>query len=321
MSLEDKEKSRTISPLYYTGQWMGSVLRWMFLICIAFIILYPLLYMVSISLRSADDFLDVTVVWLPKTLTFSNFKTAILEIDMLDAMKNTAIISGVSSILQVFIACLTGYGFARFKFRGNGLLFMVVIFSLVVPPQMLSMPNSLLFKNFDFFGLYHLITGTPSSINLSGGFLTYFLPALFGQGLRSGVFILIFRQFFTGLPKELEEAAFIDGCGYGRTFTKVMLPNAIMPMVLCMLFSTVWYWGDCYLAYVNLTNTRVLATLLTGMRAMLESVLTRDEFASAYSLIPIEQAACLFSILPLILVFIVGQKFFVQGIDKTGLVG
>lgn len=138
---------------------------------------------------------------------------------MLRAMGYTVYISTVSSILQIFVTCLAGYGFARFRFKGNAVLFVMVILTIIVPPQMLGMPNYLLMKNFDFFGLYGLLSGSPSTLSLVNSPLSFFLPAALGQGLRAGVFILVFRQVFAGLPHELEEAAFIDGCGYCGTFS------------------------------------------------------------------------------------------------------
>lgn len=309
-----------VSPIYYFGQWASNVFRWVFLICISFIILYPLLYMVSMALRSPSDFLDITVVWLPKTPTLDNFKTAIFDINLMKPMLNTISISLGSSILQIASTSLAGYGFARFNFKGRPLLFAVVLLTIIIPPQMVSMPNYLLFKNLDFFGLVHIITGSPSPVNLLDTPFSYWLPAALGQGLRAGVFVLVFRQFFSGMPVELEEAALIDGCGYGKTFFRIMLPNASTPIAVYSLFSLVWYWGDYYLAYINLSQMRVLSTQLKGLRMSLEGFLPREQL-TVYYIIPIEQAACLFSILPLIIIFLLGQRYFVQGIDRTGLVG
>lgn len=309
-----------ISPLYYAGRAVTTLLRWLFLLAVAFIILYPLVYMLSMAFRSPKDFMDVTVIWIPKTPTLDNFKTAIGRVGMLRAMGYTVYISTVSSILQIFVTCLAGYGFARFRFKGNAVLFVMVILTIIVPPQMLGMPNYLLMKNFVFFGLYGLLSGSPSTLSLVNSPLSFFLPAALGQGLRAGVFILVFRQVFAGLPHELEEAAFIDGCGYWRTFFRIMLPNALTSIVVFFLFSLVWYWGDYYLASVNLSSIPTLATTLSTFKAQLESILPREQL-TAYYMVPLQQAACVFSISPLILLFIVGHRFFVQGIDRSGIVG
>lgn len=314
-------KRMEINPVYYTMRWMGTVFRWFYLICTAFLILYPLLYMLSVSVRSKGDFLDVTVIWLPKSPTLEHFKTAIFDIKLLDAMKNTAIISVGSTALQIFIAALTGYGFARYRSKGKNILFAFVILSIVVPSQMLSLPNYLLFSKPDFFGLIGLITGGDSLIpSFLDSFSAFFLPALLGQGMRSGIFILVFRQFFSGLPVELEEAALIDGCGHSKTFFYVMLPNAKTPIVVYSLFSLVWYWSDYFTSSIYLANIKTLSVRLDDLRGFLEIILPREQLTSWY-IVPIEMAACLLSILPLLIIFIIGQRWFVQGIDRTGIVG
>lgn len=309
-----------ISPLYYAGRCFWSLVRAFFLLCISFVILYPLVYMLSMSFRSPEDFYDITVVWLPKNWTLENVRTAVFDIGLLEAMRNTALIAVVASLLQVFVTSLAGYGFARFRFRGNTALFILAVFTIVVPPQMLNIPNHLLMKNLDFFGLIGAITGAPSPINLLDTPWSFFLTAALGQGLRAGVFILVFRQFYTGLPTELEEAALIDGCGYRKTFLRIMLPNARTPMLVCFLFSLVWYWGDYYASFTYLSSYKTLAVMLIDLRERLQTILPYDR-QTAYYIIPIEQASCILSILPLLLLFIFGQKYFVQGIDKTGIVG
>ena len=309
-----------ISPAYYAGRAMVTLLRWLFLIAIAFIILYPLMYMLSMAFRSPEDFMDVTVIWLPKTPTWDNFRTAVVDVHLVDALKNTVLISVGSSVLQILVTCLAGYGFARFRFKGSMVLFVMVVFTIVVPPQLLGMPNYLLMSIFDVFGLIQLITGKPSGIRLLDSPLSFFLPAVLGQGLRAGLFILVFRQVFAGIPSELEEAALIDGCGYRKTFFRIMLPNARTSMLVFFLFSLVWYWSDYYLASINLSSMQTLATRLVDLRYALEEILPREHF-TVYYIVPIEQAACVFCIAPLILLFLVGQRFFVQGIDRTGIVG
>lgn len=309
-----------ISVPYYIGEWLKTVLRWVFLLFISFVILYPLLHMVSMAFRSPEDFRDVTVIWIPKHLTWFNMKTAVFDIQLLDSMKNTLILSIGSTALLIMSTCLAGYGFARYRFKGNTFLFLVMIFTILIPSQMLNMPNYLIFRDFDFFGIIETIFGGKLTINMIDTYWAYFIPAALGQGMKSGIFILVFRQFFVGMPTELEEAAQIDGCGQGRTFLSVMLPNATTPMLVFSLFSLVWYWSDYYMAYTYLSNTRMLATRLIDLRSELYNILPRFMQTNDY-IIPIEQAACLFSILPLIILFIVAQKYFVQGIDRTGIVG
>ena len=309
-----------VSPLYYTGRVAVTLFRTFFLILITFIIMYPLVYMLSMAFRSPKDFLDVTVIWLPKTPTLDNFKTAIFDVKLLQAMGNSFSIAFVSSVLQLLTTCLAGYGFARYQFKFSGILFAAAVFTIIVPPQILSMPNYLLMKNFDVFGIYSLITGHASPLNLCDTLWSFYLPAMLGQGLRAGVFVLMFRQTFAALPKELEEASLIDGCGHFGTFFKIMLPNALTSVLVFFIFSFVWYWGDYYLASINLSSVQTLSTRISDLRYLLEEILPREKL-TAYYIIPIEQAACVFSLLPPVVLFAFCQKYFVRGIDRSGIVG
>ena len=309
-----------ISPLYYLGRACWTALRTFFLICISFIILYPLVYMLSMSIRSYLDFYDVTVIWIPRTFTMENFSFLINKMNLTSSIMNTLLITVTCTVAQMFVTSFTAYGFARFKFRGNGLLFGVVLFTIMVPPQMLNIPNYLLMKNFDIFRLISTITGSMSPIKLLDSVWCFLLPAVLGQGLRAGLFILIFRQFYTGLSAELEEAAMIDGCGYLKTYFRIMMPNAKNVFVICGLFSLVWYWSDYYTAASFLSSMKTMAIELSSFRVTLEEFLPIAE-RTAYRIVPLEQAACLLFILPLIILFVVFQRFFTQGIDKTGIVG
>lgn len=308
------------SPLFYLGRSVWAVVRFFFLLGMAFVILYPLLYMLSMSLRSTADMYDMSVVWIPKHFTLDNFRVIFEQLGFGTAMLNTVEISLGCAVIQVFICALTGYGFARFQFKGRGLLFLVVIFTIVVPPQMTNMPNYLLFHDFDFFGIYRAVTGHSSGINMLDRRSTLYLLALLGQGIRSGLFILIFRQYFRGVPSELEQAAMVDGCGFGRTYFRIMLPNAKGPMLITFLFTLVWYWSDFYTLSTYLSNVRTLSVSLASLRVSLETVLSVEAW-DPYKIVTMEQAACIASIVPLLLLFIVLQRQFTRSIETTGLVG
>lgn len=313
-------RSIQISPAYYAGKCVGNLLRWLFLLAIAFIILYPLLYMVSMAFRSPKDFMDITVVWLPKTPTWDNFRTAVVDVHLLEAMKNTVLIAVGSSLLQILVTCLAGYGFARFHFKGSTLLFIMVVFTIVVPPQLLG--DAQLPADVQFCDLRHHPADNrrplrpellDSRRRLPAGLPG---PGPAGRAVHPGVPAGVRRAF----PAELEEAALIDGCGYRKTFFRIMLPNARTSLLVFFLFSLVWYWSDYYLASINLSSVQTLATRIVDLRYALEVILPREHF-TVYYIIPIEQAACVFSIAPLILLFLVGQRFFVQGIEPHRVVG
>lgn len=314
------EKGKNISVSYYLGRFAWFVLRWYLLISIAFVILYPLVYMVSMAFRSPADFFDVTVVWIPKHFTFDNFRTVLFDIKITKPLLMTAFISIVSTVIQIMVTAMTGYGLARFRFRGNGMLTIFAVVTIMIPTQMVNLPNYLIMKNLDFFGIIEKIIQKPSPINLLNSPLAFIIPALLGQGLMSGVFVLIFRQFFLNLPTELEEAATIDGCGYFGTFLKVMLPNASTALIVSGTFSLVWYWTDYQGPFVFLSTVRTLAVELMNFDSLVEKVLPLGQ-NNAYYFVPLQQAACIISIFPLLVTFLFLQRFFVQGVERSGIVG
>lgn len=173
----------------------------------AFIILYPLVYMLSLSIREGRDVYDMSVVWIPKHYTLDNFKTVFGPLNFAEVMKNSGILAVTCTVLSVFVCSLAGYGFARFQFRENRLLFLVVILTILIPPQLTGLPNYVLFSSFDFFGLFRAITGHATNLNLLNNMGVMMLMAALGQGLRAGLFIFIFRQYYKGVPNELEQAA------------------------------------------------------------------------------------------------------------------
>lgn len=171
-----------------------------------YVILYPILYMLSTTFRTDADSLDPSVVWIPKHVTLNNLRQAFVSMKYLNSLWNTVSVMLVSALLQVGVTAVVGYGFARFKFRFKKLLFALVLFTIVVPAQTTIIPVFVGFSNFDVLGIVRLInalTGADIILRLTNTPLVMYLPALFGMGIRSGLFIYIFRQFFRNMPKEL----------------------------------------------------------------------------------------------------------------------
>lgn len=288
--------------------------RFVILFGLGFVIMYPLIYMISCAFRERMDMTDPTVMWVPRHLTLDILKETMDAMDFWNTLKNTLFLNIGCSLVQVISCAVTGYGFARFKFKGKGFLFIIVIMMILVPPQVIALPLYSQFRNFGFGDF---------SVNLIDNNLVMYLPALTGNGIRAGLMILIFRQFFKGLPKELEDAAYIDGCGPFRTFVQVMIPNAASSFLTVFLFSVVWYWNDYYVSASFFTNTKTVALMLQN----LDTVLKQKLFDSAtVELSPREQivwkeAGCLLSITPLLVMYVCLQKYFTEGIERSGLVG
>jgi len=300
-----------------------SALRLVFLLLMCFVVLYPLIYMVSVSLRDPQDLYDPTIIWIPKNWTLDNYQTVWELIDYPQVLKNTAVMTLMATAINVAICAMVGYGFARFRFKGRNILFGLVLFTLMVPNQIISIPMFVQYYSFDFLGfgqLGRLFTGQPWTVKLLNSSLVYYVPALFGQGLRSGLFIFIFRQFFRSMPKELEDAAYIDGCGAVRTFMRIMVPCAGPAFITSFLFSVVWYWNEYFMATLYFDDSHTLSVSLGTLSALLRSV-GYNMFEDPYVIVAQMQAACMLTILPLIILFVVAQRKFTESIDKTGIVG
>lgn len=309
------------SPLFYLSKMVYKLFRLLFLICMLFIIIYPIIYMISMAFRITADVYDPTVVWIPRTFTLTNFIDVMNIINYKTAFLNTMIMSLSCSVIQVLMLAFVGYGFARFKFWGKNILLGIVIFTIVVPPQMVSLPTYLNFKDFDIMGIKDALTGSGFGFSLLGKPISFIFIALFGMGIRSGLFILLFMQYFRGLPSELENAAWVDGCGGIMTFFRIMLPNARNLMIMIFLFSFVWYWNDYYLTSIYLgVDFPTVSTKLASLGGLLELTLKRASL-DPYQIVVMQQACCLLAIVPPLLLYAFLQKQFIQGVEKSGIVG
>lgn len=312
-SMTPEEKSYLRRNAFAEKIWV--VCRTAILCGISFVVLYPLIYMVSCAFRERQDMSDPTVMWIPRHFTLDIIRETIDAMDLWKTLRDTLVLNIGCSLVQVISCAVTGYGFARFKFRGSRLLFGIVILMILVPTQIIAIPLYTLFRNFGIKGLFE--------INLINTPWTMYLPALTGNGIRSGLMILIFRQFFRGLPKELEDAAYIDGCGPFMTFVRVMIPNAASAFLTVFLFSVVWYWNDYYVSSTFLDDSKTVSLMLKS----LDSILKTRIFNSPTADIPPreqivwKEAGCLLSISPLLVMYLFLQKHFTEGIARSGITG
>lgn len=307
-------------------KWFLALLRSVFLIGVCFVILYPVIQMISSAFMSKNDIFDNSVILFPKEFSIDNIKYAWEQMDYPEAFKNSMILCIGVTVLQTVSCLLTGYGFARFQFPGNKILFAMVIFTLIVPPQLLMISMYIHFQFFDIFGIFSLITG-ENGINLLGSFTPFFLLSATGQGLKNGLFIFLFRQYFKGLPKETEEAALVDGAGAFRTFFRIMLPGAITMITTVALFSFVWQFNDVTYSGLFLGETKVLSTsysslgLFTQQQLAAGGAMGNDELMDPYVVAAIKSTGVLLMMAPLIILYCFSQRFFIDGVERSGLVG
>lgn len=297
-----------------------SLFRYLVLIGIGYIVLYPLFAIMSLSIFSRADILDNSVSWISKTPTIQNFVGAFEALDYSNSLVNTVLVGMVSAAMEIFSCAIAAYGFARFKFKERGALFGLVLFTAIVPAQILVIPLFMQYTYFDFGGiltLFYDITGmTPSYINLVDTPLTFWLPSLFGVGLRSGLFIFIYRQFFMGLPKELEEASWIDGCGPFKTFLRIVIPSSGVVFLTVSIFSIIWHWNEYYQSVIFFSTEFPLSVTLSNIETYLHNFGAKSEFA-----VPYISAACLIFMAPVLIMYLFLQKKFIQSIDRVGIVG
>lgn len=298
-----------------------KIVRFVLLFGLCFLILQPLLNKISISFMQEKDLYDSTINVIPRNFTLSNYKISVYLMSYWKALGNTAMISLLVSVLQVISCTLVGYGFARYKFPLKGLWFGFVVLVIVIPPSTIQSSLYLNFRYFDIFGIFKLFTG--ETMNLLGTITPYALMCLGCMGLKSGLYIYMLRQFFRGIPKELEEAAYVDGCGKVKTFVRIMLPDAKPMITSCFLFSFVWQWTDSFYSRMFLkSDFAILSNKLTGLAGALDSYLDvrgiAQKATTAYSNAMIGTGTLLM-IIPLIIVYLFAQKGFVESLSQTGI--
>ena len=293
----------------------AGLVRFGLLVGIGFIILYPLLRQLSAALMHPDDMYDLTVNWIPRTLTKMNFQVAWELLDYPKALTNTLGVTILLAALELGATMIIGYGFARWKYPGSNIIFALVILSIVIPPQMVMVPLFLNFRYFDLFGLL-----PDPGINLIGSFWPLVLMALTGTAKRSGLFIFITRNFFRGMSTSLEEAAYVDWAGHLKTFFGIMLPNAKPVAMIVFLFSFVWNWNDLFYTNLFLPGSKLLQIGLSTINAQYNYPWANKAVEGTYIQL-VNNAGMLLYVLPVLVLYAFLQRYFIESIEKTGLVG
>lgn len=266
---------------------LWKIFRYVVVSSLAFVFIYPMLFLVSQSLMRAEDISDATVQWIPKGFSLENFTFAINAMGYWSHLQNSVLMAFGGAFLQLIGCSIAGYGFARYQFPGYRLWLSLLLLTFLVPP-------------------------------------------LFGHGLRGSLFVLVFMQTFRGLPHQLEEAARIDGAGAFRTFVSVMLPLARPAILVVFLFSIVWHWNDTFFPdfYLNQDKDYTLNQKL-GYLAITNQIDSTGEEAQksddAIAQLPTNyqkiMAGALITILPLLILYLFTQRYFVESVERTGIAG
>lgn len=305
-----------------TGKLLGRIVFYAVCLCLAYQLLYPVLYMISMSIREPSDMNDPSIIWVAKHFTLDNFADAIKSMNFWNAFRVSLTLCIVCGVLDVFSCAIAGYGFARFDFWGKKALFVLVIFTMVVPTQTLVLPLYMRWRYADFGGIVGLFN-EQGFVNLIGTLWPLIIPAALAMGVRSGLYIFIYRQFFINLPVALEDAAYIDGAGPYRTFFSIMLPNIKNAIITVFLFSFVWNWGEYYLSKQFLGSTdRSIMVALSAIRrdlASLSSLAGTQIGSNPEKVATRVMAGCLLTAAPMLIMFIFTQRFLADSIEHIGI--
>ena len=331
-------KERLIRKLKTSHTWIKSVvnvLRFILMMGVSYVILFPFFSKIAGSFMSRSDVVDATVSLIPKNFTFEQYKYIFLDNHYGEAFINTLLISLLCAFLQTFVACLVGYGLAKFKFKGNKIVMALVVVTMVIPHGTLDLVILRHFVNFDVMrimsisstGIVTLISEmfTGKSVDITNTYIPFIVLSLGGIAFKNGLYIYMMRQFFKGVPDELEESAYVDGSGTFRTFLQIIIPLSVPMMITIFLFAFSWQWTDQF--YTGLFFNAIgedKTWLMPDVIVMNEEIRLhlKTEFAGQklYENV-ISNTAGMMIIMPLIIMYLFCQKYLVQGIERSGLVG
>ncbi len=294
-----------------------SVFRAILIIGISYVILAPIIGIVSRSFFSDADAINPIVFTIPMQPTLERYERAMVHLDYWHTTLNTMFYTVALTAIQVVICSMVGYGFARFQFPLKKVWFACVVIMIVIPSHTIMLPLYMTFKQFDPLGIVSAITGGP--INLMNSTTPIYVMTALGCGLRSGLYIYIFNQFFRGLPKEIEEAAFVDGAGTWYTYFRIMLVNAMPAVITVTVFSLVWQYNDTFMARLfnvpsDVLVSKKLATLQNNIAAL-------DKILNVRLQELYVNAGVVLVMLPIVILYLVLQRRFIEGVERSGIVG
>lgn len=291
---------------------VGKILLYIVMIGIAFVFVYPFLYMIVTSLMSNEDLNNFSVTWIPRSLKFGNYSLASQIIGYFNNLKNSLLITVLATLGQLISCSMAGYGMARFKNKGNGILFVIMILAILVPAQTIIVPEYLVYSNLGWLNTY----------------LPLVIPSWVGYGLNGALYIFVFRQFYLGFPKSVEEAAKVDGCGFLRVFFSIVFPVSKSSYVVVLVLGIVFHWNNSYEPAMFISN-KAMQTLPAGLNNIVYTLTLPPEVMQNSFGINSENAlnnAVLMAgtflvVVPILIAFCFLQKMFIQGIEHTGLTG
>lgn len=267
-----------------------KVILYTFLISVSILMIMPFIWMISASLKTEIEVFSFPIKWIPETLMWENYKRVWTEVPFLTYYMNTIKIAVSVTVIQLLTCSIGAYAFSKLHFPGRDTIFLGYICTMMIPYQVIMVPQFMIIRSLG-------LVDTHMALILTAAFSPF------------GVFL--FRQFFMSIPDELSEAAKIDGCGEFRIYAQIILPLAKPAAASLVIFTFVDRWND-FLGPLIYINSEKMKTLQLGMRNF------QTEYASSYALI---MAAAVCASVPTIIVYLLAQDFFVEGIAATGVKG
>ena len=323
--LIERLKSKFLN-MFFLKKVLFLIFKLVLLVGVSYVILYPYITKIFGSFMTASDFKDVTVILLSKNPTLEQYKYIITENGYFTALLTTFLVSLSISLIQTIICALIAYGLAKFKFRGNNIVFCLVVFTMMVPQESLRFSMKMFFQLFETNSPIGGLLGSMGIMEtgFTNSLVPLYILAFTGLGFKNGLYIFLLRQFFRGVPDELEESAYVDGSSTFRTFFTIIIPLAIPMLVTVFIFSFAWEWTDDFYTsiffepgYFDREGSLQFMSSITGVPESLKgSVKNLEAYASA-----ITGTATILIALPLILAYLFVQNYIVQGIERSGIVG
>jgi len=275
----------------YFKKILGQIVRHLILIVIGILFILPLVWMVSTSLKTNRQIYVYPPQWIPNPVVWLNYPAVFDYAPFLLYFKNTLIIVALCVLGASFSCSLVAYGFARLNAPGKNFLFMLMLSTMILPYQVTMIPLYIFFSKIGWVDTFYPLT----------------IPSFFGIPL----YIFLLRQFFMTIPRELEDAARIDGCGYFRIYWQIVLPLSKPALAVVALFTFIGAWND-FLGPLIYLQSPDMYTLALGLQVFL------TQHGGDWSLL---MAASTMVVLPIIIIFFFTQKQFIQGVVLTGLKG
>ena len=351
--LKERLKAKFLNA-YFFQTVIVKIFRFIFLLGIAYVVLFPFFSKISGSFMAPQDFVDTTVRLIPKNWSVDIYKAVWVDLKYVQSFFNTLLISLLMALLQTFTCCVIAYGLAKYKFKGNGFIFLLVMLTMIIPHKTLQASMSLHFTYFDVMGIVSFLSGGASvgiegidnllaninvfnadstnqvvrdiianhAIKLTNTLWPLIILSVTGLAFKNGLYIFMLRQFFRGIPDSLEESAYIDGSGDFRTFLQIILPMSVPMMITVFLFAFCWQWTDSFYTNMFFTNSNIAPKVLSQMPAIpISLVKTADSIGPGKGMYEtaIMNTCGIMIILPLVVMYIFLQRYLVEGIERSGL--